>query len=140
MSTAVETNPNPGKNKYVVWNSVTSTFDEYPIKLSDVPVGNFIEFIVAPPVRREGFLTFKKQVYKVPLHNLIRNKVNVSTPYVGTNPTNTGSPTTVGNAVAAINSNQQAAMPSIGDDVDKESSVYWAEQIESLFYSEDSEA
>lgn len=144
MATAVENQPPiPGKNKYIAWNAVTNTFDEYPIKLSEVVVGNFLELIVSPPVRRPGFLSYKKQIVQVSLHDLLRNHINVTKLYArpndtGTSTDSTGSNTAVG-AQSSAGTIQCGAQAGSGDVLDQESSLYWKEQMQSLHYSEDPE-
>lgn len=136
MSSALNP-PMPGKNKYVVWNSELNVFDEFPIKLGEVIEGNFLEIIIAPPVRREGFLSYKKQLFYLSIHDLLRNHVNVRKPYITTAiATNTGSPTDVEKQPISV-TDQSRPRTSAGDELDKESCLYWQEQIESLLNTED---
>jgi hypothetical protein len=138
VSTAL-TPPMPGKNKYIVWDSSQDRFIEFPIKLGETQVGNFLEILVAPPIKRVGFLSYNKQVFHLSINDLLRNHFNVSKPYIQpTGETSTGSPTNVGSQ-SLIGPNQRSIEASTGNELDKESSVYWQEQVRSLFYYEDSE-
>jgi len=129
--------PVPGKNKYVVFDSVQDRFVEFPIRLDEVQVGNFLEISVLPPIRREGFLSYKKQTYKVTLHDLLRNHVNVNTPYSRPITTNSSRSTSdVGTQPTNV-ANKLRPKESPGDELDKESSLYWEEQISTLLNSED---
>lgn len=143
MSTETIQVPTPGRNKFIVRNS-DGSFDEYLIKLSDKVVGNFIEFAVAPAVRQEGFLSYNKNTYKVSLHDLLRNHVNVSKPYRSDNTAgsdvgkeSTGAPTSVGGN-QAIDSNQPGSLQTPGDEIDEESRLYWEEQVDSLYFTDNS--
>ena len=132
------TPPIPGKNKYVVWNPEIQDFDEFPIRLGDKLVGNFLEIIVAPPVRRAGFLSYKKQIFSLSVNDLLRNHFNVTKPYTITTTDNTGSSTNVGDKPTGV-TNQSGSQAGTGDELDKESSLHWQRQIESLLYLEDTE-
>lgn len=139
MSIVVESNPPlPGKNKYLVWNTTTNVFDEFPVKLGEVQVGNFLGILVAPPIRRAGFLSHKKQIFHLSIHDLLRNHFNVTKPYIINNitATSTGPASTIG-IQPASNTNKPRSKTDIGDEFDKESSLYWQEQINSLLNSED---
>jgi hypothetical protein len=140
VTIAVESNPPmPGKNKYIVWNSATSVFDEYPIKLSETQIGNFLEMIVVPPIRRAGFLSYKKRIIQVSINDLLRNHVNVTKFYTTPNTQpNTGSGTPVG-SIPPADTIQRGTKTSSGDELDQESSIYWKEQMQSLYNSEDPE-
>jgi hypothetical protein len=135
------TPPMPGKNKYVVWNPEVEAFDEFPIKIGETLVGNFLEIIVAPPVKRAGFLSHKKQIFQLSIHDLLRNHFNVTKPYITTasaSNTNTGSTTTTGDQPTSV-TNQRGSPARPGDELDQESSLYWEEQTQSLLNSENSE-
>jgi hypothetical protein len=96
---SVEANvPIPGKNKYIVWDEVQNKYVGFSIRLGEVQTGNFLEILAAPAVRKEGFISYKKQVFKLSIHDLLRNHVNVNQPYIrlaGTD--NSGSNALVGN-------------------------------------------
>jgi hypothetical protein len=129
----------PGKNKYLVFNRVTNTFEEYPVKLSETITGKFLKFAVAPPILQPGFLSYKKQVFFVSLHDLLRNHVNVSNPYTNvraksTDSTNPQSVAAGGNDPAT---DQSRIIVPVGDSVDQAASVFWSEQVESLYNTED---
>ena len=126
----------PGKNKYLVLNSVTNTYDEHPVKLADTPVGKFLEILVLPPVLVAGFLSYKKEVFHVTLHNLLRSKVNVTNPITLNAPTATSS-TTLTRTQSTVYSNQLGSQAGSGDELSKESDLCWEEQIAALQYSED---
>ena len=138
MSTALHP-PIPGKNKYVVWDPTQDRFVEFLMKLGEVQIGNFLEIIVAPPIRRAGFLSYKKQIFYISLHDLLRNHFNVTRPYITpVRETSTGSSTNVGTQ-SLNNTDQCISKTSSGNELDEESSIHWKEQIRSLLNSEDPE-
>lgn len=140
MTVAVENNPpKPGKNKFVSWNPTTNTFDEFPIKIGVVQIGNYLEIDIAPPVRRAGFLSHNKQIYFVPLHDIIRNHFNVTKPYIRTAEpiTSSSRSSAVMGTDSSSGTDQPGPQTSSGDDIDEKSSLYWQEQVQSLLYSDD---
>lgn len=135
--------PKPGKNKYLVWNSDKNEFDTYSIKLAETPVGKFLDILVAPPILAGGFLSYKKCVYKVSLHDLLRNHINVSIPHltIGSNSasggvSSTGSTTSMG-AESSTGTNQSATELNTRGAVLEEHDIYWEEQVQSLLNTED---
>lgn len=137
---SVEANvPIPGKNKYIVWDEVQNKYVGFSIRLGEVQTGNFLEILAAPAVRKEGFISYKKQVFKLSIHDLLRNHVNVNQPYIrlaGTD--NSRSNALVGNTTTG-NTHQFIVGEGPGDELDKESSVHWEEQINTLYNIEDQE-
>lgn len=133
--------PTPGKNKYLVWDQNTNQFVEFSMKIGESQTGNFLEILVAPAVRRPGFLSHKKQVYHLSIHDLLRNHFNVTKPYVypATSGENTSRSTSVVGGQPASNRVESATKSSARDELDEESSVHWKEQIDSLLYSENPE-
>ena len=130
--------PIPGKNKYLVWDEVGQSFVPFVMKLGEVQVGNFLEMLVPPPVRREGFLSYKKQVFKVTLPHLLRNKVDVSRPYQY--PVITSEPTSaevVRNP--SFNTVNLGPVQDDGGEVSKEADLLFKNQIGTLYSSPNSE-
>lgn len=125
--------PMPGKNKYIVWNPETNVFDEFPVKLGTTQVGNFLEMAMAPPVIRAGFLSYKKQIFYISTHDLLRSHVNVTRPYT----CNTQSNSTAVREQSTENTDQLGSKSSSRDELDTESDIYWQEQMQSLLNSTD---
>ena len=133
--------PFPKKNEYLVWDQRIEQFVKFSIKIGQTQIGNYLDVLVLPATRQPGFLSHNKQVYFVYTNDLLRNHFNVTKPYaypIFAGDSSPGSTPIVGSD-STSNSDKPSSKPSIGDELDKESDLFWKEQIHSLLHSENPE-
>ena len=125
-----------GKNKFVVWNNATRTFEEFSIKIADKQNGkNYIDLSRRPPVIRSGFLAYEKNIYQLSIHDVLRGHFNATRPYH--RPATTDLITAPVGNIPTNNSNKSRPEKSLGTSFDEAANLYFEEQIELLFNIED---
>lgn len=129
-------------NTFAVRIPDTGHFNYYKIKLEKEvrkEGSNFVDILISPPVLSEGYISFKRKIYLVTLRDLLRRRVNVSTPITNFKfefPTTV--PLVVDNTTTSIPDKLGIGnLPGGGDD--ESINLHWEEQIESLFYLDDTE-
>ena len=131
-----------GKNKFVTWNPTTSTFEEFSIKIADQIEGkNYVELLVRPPVIRGGFLAFKKKIYQLSLHDILRGHFNVTKHYnrpATTNNTTIPEPAASLGGNSTSNTDQQRSQDALRASIDQAADLYFQEQVEQLYNFENS--
>lgn len=138
---------------YIWPNPVTMEFDYYYAKLEKERIGNYVSFVKMPNYlpRGDGFMCFKRKLYKVTLRDFLRRRVNVGVgPYVipvtstGAGDTTNSSSNAVSSTPAGVVGRSQASdQPISSDPVRSEEDLAvdlaWQEQIDTLLHHENPE-
>lgn len=120
----------PSKEYFVVDNGML--FDYYPIKILPTSFGSgrFHKIEKSPPVISDGFVIFKKKIYKLTKEDLLRRRINVSAEY---------HPTV--QPIVAVSNAPDIHKPAVSQpsriELSEDANVAWEEQIRTLLHADD---